>query len=192
MHTRRFTTLLLGAWLAGTLLMGAVAIGGFQGVDRLLAEPGMAANQYIKVLGTNSARTLLRHQVSELNRYYFDSWEIVQLVLGVVLAVTLLFITNGNRYYMAGAAVLLLIVIAQHWLLTPQLTGLGREIDFLPADAPSDERIRVGRVHSAYMALDLLKIVLIGGIATRLLVISSRRRGRVRKEVDPVDDADNG
>ena len=69
MHTRRFATLLLGMWLAGSLFMFGVAVSNFQEVDHLLADPDPSASQMVKVLGGNSARMLLRYQVGELNRF---------------------------------------------------------------------------------------------------------------------------
>ncbi len=192
MHTKRFATLLLGMWLAGSIFMMAVATWNFAGVDHLLAEPDMSANQYIKVLGKDSARMLLRHLSAELNRTYFDSWEVAQFGIGITLAVTLLFATNGERLYMIGCGLLLLVVLVEHFLLTPQITGIGRLIDFVPPDAPSPERIRFWRFHNAYAALEVLKLVLLIGLSARLLIVQSRRRNRSRKKLDLVDDAENG
>ncbi len=192
MHTKRFATLLLGMWLAGSIFMMAVATWNFAGVDRLLAEPDMSANQYIKVLGADSARMLLRHQVAELNRTYFDAWEVAQFGIGITLIVTLLFATNGERLYMIGCGLLLLLVLVEHFLLTPQITGIGRLIDFVPPDAPSPERVRFWRFHNAYATLEVLKLLLLIGLSARLLIIQSRRRNRPRKKLDLVDDAENG
>jgi hypothetical protein len=190
MHTRRFATLLLGMWLAGSLAMMGVAIGNFQGVDNLLSAPDPSANQQIKVLGKSSARALLRHQVGELNRFYFSTWEIAQICLGLVLIVTLLFATNGEKLYMGLCGFLLLLVIIQHFLLTSHITALGRAIDFLPPDEPSAERIRFWRFHNAYSVLEVIKFVALLVVSGRLLTVS--QRSRTRKKINAINDADDG
>jgi hypothetical protein len=190
MHTRRFATLLLGMWLAGSLFMYAVATTNFQAVDRLLSEPDPSASQMVKVLGNNSARMLLRHQVSEINRSAFNNWERVQLVLGMVLLVTLLFDTNGDKVYMGLCAFLLLLIMVEHFLLTPHLTAVGKTLDFIPAEEPSTARIKFGRFHQAYAVVEVAKMLLLLGLSGRLLMLSQRRRSR--KKIKPVNNADNG
>jgi len=192
MHTRRLATLLLGAWLAGTLFVAAVTRGNFQAVDRILQSPAPAAEEYIKVLGESSARTFLRYQVSERNRYCFHQWELVQLALGVALAITLLFGTNGNRLIMAVVLTMLLIVVVLHWLISPHLSSLGSAIDFLPAEAPSPDRVKFQRFSNAYSALEAIQFALGLGLSVRLLVVRSRRRNKLWKDIDAIDDADNG
>jgi len=171
--------------------MMVVAIWNFAGVDRLLEAPGPSASQHIKVLGTDSARMLLRHQVAELNRFFFENWEIVQLMLGIGLLVTLLFATNGEKLYMLLCAFLLLLVIVEHFLVTPQIVSLGRSIDFIPEQTPSVARIKFWRFHNAYSALEVFKLLTLGGVTLRLLTVSRRPRSR-KKKVDLIDDADNG
>jgi len=191
MHTRRFATLLLGMWLAGTLFMMGVAFQNLNRVDKLLKSPGPEATQYIKILGANSARTLLRYQVSELNRFYYEHWELGQLCIGTAVGLTLLFATNGDKYYMAGVGLLLLLVIVEHWLITPQLLSFGRAIDFVPPEAPSAERIKFWRFQNAYTVLEAAKLVLLGAISARLLMIRSRRRSRPRNHLDVVHDSNH-
>jgi len=190
MHTRRLATFILGAWVAGTFFMMAVAIWNLDGVDRLLEAPNPSASQHIKVLGADSARMLLRHQVSELSRFYFENWEYAQLMLGIALLLTLLFATNGEKWYMLLCGLLLLLVIVERFLVTPQIISLGRAIDFVPEQTPSVERIKFWRFHNAYVALELIKLAVLGGTTLRLLTMS--RRPRSRKKVDLIDDADNG
>ncbi len=168
-----------------------VAIYNFRGVDELLRSPDAAATQYIKVLGNSSTRTLLRHQVGELNRVYFSTWEIAQLGLALTLIVILLFTTNGDKLYMGLSVLALLLVIVQHFLITPQVSTLGRVLDFLPQEAPSAERAGFWRFHNAYSGLEITKLIVLLTISVRLLMISNRRRRGSRKKVDLVDDADD-
>ncbi len=192
MHTRRLATLLLGLWLGGGLFMTWVAIHSFRGVDKLLKSPAPAAAQYIKVLGNSSARTLLRHQIGELNRHYFSNWEVVQIGIALVFLLTMLFDAKTEKLYLALGGLALLLVIVQHFLFTPQVATLGRAIEFLPPEAPSAERVGFWRFHNAYSVLEIAKGLLLMGMSVRLVMISSRRRRSSRKKVDLVDDSDNG
>jgi len=170
--------------------MMAVAIGNLQGVDRLLEAPDPSASQFIKALGADSARMLLRHQVAELNRFYFENWELVQICLGIGLTVTMLFATNGEKIYMGLCGFVLLLVIVEHFLVTPQIVSMGRAIDFVPEGAPSVERIKFWRFHNAYSTLEVLKMLTLAGMSLRLMVI--QRRNRSRKKINLVDDSDDG
>src|SRR5207247_7904477 len=75
---------LLGAWIAGSLFMIMVATQSLRSVDRLLAAPGRAGAQ-VETMGHDAARAFLRYQVSEQNRWYFETWEKIQLALAVAL-----------------------------------------------------------------------------------------------------------
>ncbi len=190
MHTRRLSSFLLGAWLAASLFMSAVAAGNFRAVDRLLDTPSKAASEHIKKLGKDSTRALLRYQVSELNRYYFDQWELVQLCLGALLAVVLLFATNGNRLAMALSVFMVLLVVIQHWLVGPQVLALGRLLDFTSANAPLAQRTQFMAHHRAYLVVEGLKLLAGVVLTVRLLVaVSAGRRRRRTGEAEPVLDA---
>src|SRR6266700_3719552 len=89
MKIQHLTCALLGAWIAGSLFMIMVATQNFRSVDRLLAAPGRAGAQ-VERMGHDEARTFLRYQVSEQNRWYFRTWEKIQLVLLLGLLTTLL------------------------------------------------------------------------------------------------------
>src|SRR2546426_8407192 len=89
MNIRHFACWLVGAWIAGSLFMIMVATQNFRSVDRLLASPGRAARQ-VEKMGHDEARTFLRYQVSEQNRWYFETWEKIQLALGLAVLATLL------------------------------------------------------------------------------------------------------
>src|SRR5947208_14361422 len=84
MNIRYFACWLLGAWMAGSLFMILVATQNFRSVDRLLAAPGRAGEQ-VEKMGRDEARAFLRYQVSEQNRWYFETWEMAQLALGIAV-----------------------------------------------------------------------------------------------------------
>ena len=94
MHFRRFACFLLGLWLGGGLFMDMVVTQNFRSVDRLLAKPAPLAAEQIAKLGPDAARVFLRHQVSEQNRWYFENWEVMQIVLGALFFFFMLFATK--------------------------------------------------------------------------------------------------
>jgi len=156
----------------------------FSSVDDVLEDPPAAANDYIKVLGPASARTLLRHLAAEQNRRFFSAWELTQLGIGAALLVTLVVDPDRSRLLLSGTGVLVLIVIAEHFLITPHLTVWGRAIDFLPPEAPSPERFRHAQFHTFYSWLEVAKDVIIVGLSARLMYYGGRRRSRSRSSVN--------
>jgi hypothetical protein len=61
----------------------------FRAVDRLLASPAPEAAERIQSLGGRDGARMFLYHSSELNRFYFASWEWAQIALGVALLVTL-------------------------------------------------------------------------------------------------------
>src|SRR5689334_9096845 len=136
MTTRYLASWLLGAWMAGSLFMIMVATQNFRSVDRLLAAPGSASAQ-VEKMGRADARTFLRYQVSEQNRWYFETWELIQL--GLALA-TLAAVARGTRLAPVLAGAMLALLLVERFYLTPEIVRLGRLIDFVPQAASSPER----------------------------------------------------
>ena len=82
-----------------------------------------------QTLGPENARLLLRYLAGEENRLFFTSWELAQIALGVLLtAILLLAIKSRLLAGMAGA--MLIIVLFQHFRVTPEMIALGRLVDF--------------------------------------------------------------
>jgi len=181
MHFRRFAALLLGAWLAGCVFMDMVATQNFRSVDRLLAAPPPQIAERVQAMGGHDlARAFLRYQASELNRSYFDNWERAQIVLGAVLFLVLLFRSPPNRLMLLLTLLMLGLVLVMHFYLTPEITRLGRTIDFVSPGTPSPDRTRFWTFHGAYSACELVKF----GLGTVLAVLLARRRRRNELVVD--------
>jgi hypothetical protein len=177
MHTRRLASILLGAWLAGGGFIVLVATHNFRAVDDLLAAPPPPAAEALAQLGSN-ARALLRYQASELNRSYFEAWEWAQLAVGAALLASLIWTDRRSRVTVALCALMLAIVLSMRLLLTPEVTRVGRLLDFLPPDQPSPDRDRFRSLHSAYSAAELVKLGFGLAIAALLLRRSHTRKGR--------------
>lgn len=183
MHTRRLCTFLLGIWLGCSAFMAWVATTNLQ-VDAIMRSAGQRAQKEYQIAEIPRVQAILRHHAAELNRGYFLHWELAQLVLGAVLALMLLFSTNGNRLVMTLAVAPIAIVAVQHVTFTPQMIDVGRGIDFTTPDELFDERRALRGLHSYYMWLEAAKIVLLVGLTARLTFAFSSHRRRRRKSSD--------
>lgn len=169
--------------------MFVVATQNFRGVDRLLDSPTAAAADRIGVLGSDQARLLLRYQASELNRYFFQTWERFQLLWGTLLV--LVSLRGSQRLPILVLPVLMLLIVAVgHWVLSPEINRLGALLDFVPDARQTAEGKTFWRYHQAYSSLEVAKFLLGIGFAGSLLF----RRGRffskqVQPQVDVVHDA---
>ena len=160
-----------------------VATQNFRSVDRLLAAPGSAV-AHVEKMGRDQARTFLRYQVSEQNRWYFETWEKIQLALGVALLASTL---RKGKLPMGAAALMFVLLLAERFYLTPEIVRLGRMIDFVPQAASSPERDLFWRFHGAYSGVELLKLALGFFLSGRLIF----GRNRIDGQVDVVDEADH-
>ncbi|MBI4875887.1 MAG: hypothetical protein HY822_14720 [Acidobacteria bacterium] len=190
MSNRRFVICLLGMWLAGSLFLAAVASYNFRAVEQVLAAPPRPAAKTIDTLGPDSARMLLRYQVSELNRAYFEYWGLAQLALGTAVFALLLFGTSEGKWAVALSLVAVLIAVVQRFLLTPDLVNYGRQLDFSLNEARVAERARLAALHGAYSGAELFKWALMFGVLGLLIRRGERKRRSVRK-IHPVDNADH-
>jgi hypothetical protein len=170
--------------------MAWVAAESLSSVDRLLAQPHPVATAQFKALGRADARLLLRYQVSEQNRWYFENWETAQIIMGVLFFFFVLFATSENKFALSVVLVMIAGVLVQRFLLTPGVISLGRMIDFAP-NAPSGERTQFWVLHSWHWGVELVKWGLGLALAARLIARRSRRSGHVRQELNLVDKADH-
>ena len=168
MNIRHFACWLLGAWIAGSLFMILVATQNFRSVDRLLAAPG-GAGARIDQMGRAEARTLLRYQVSEQNRWYFETWETIQLGLGATLVAVAWPGLSERRVFAVLAAAMFALLLLERFYLTPEIVRLGRMIDFTPLATPSPEREIFWRFHTAYSTVELMKLALGVFLSARLI-----------------------
>ncbi len=153
---------LLGIWLAGTLLEWFIATQNFRTVDRVLSQGSQQLEEQSQPLSRDRLRVLFRHLASELNRYYFAAWGWAQLVLAAALLALLarLRITDSVSWLLVGGMLALVVVL--HFIVTPRLVELGRSIDFIPRDPVPPEMGRFWKLHAAFTGLDAVKLV--GGI----------------------------
>ena len=175
---RRWALVLMGAWMAGTICMSVVATENFYTVDHLLERPASSAfSGMVQKLGRAETRELLRYLSSELNRLYFQMWNVTQLVLGVLV---LWLISRGQTRARGqtrtsgltpiptpawGIVSMLAIVVSMLVYFTPAIVSLGRSLDFVPRDPSPPGLQRFWILHAAYTTLEMIKL-LVGGVVT--------------------------
>src|SRR5258706_2322755 len=173
-HTR-IAAFVLGAWLFGTLFMTFVATQNFETVDRVLKNPPPEAFRLILALGNDNARQFLRYTAGEENRFFFENWELAQIVLGVLLTGLLIF-GVGSRMLAGFSGAMLILTVFEHLKITPEMTWLGRSFDFLPWTAESLARDQFWKLHGVYSTIEIVKMLLAVVMAWFLFQIPQRRR----------------
>lgn len=176
MNFRRLATFVLGIWLGASTFMDFVAVQNFRSVDRLLGDNVdlRATDQIHKLGGREDARVFLRHFVGEQNRWFFVQWESIQIGLGLALALVILYGTSSNKLSLGICIAMLLIVLIDRLILTPEISRLGRSLDFLPYSSASPDHGKFFALHGVYSGLELLKLAL-GLILTAKLLIRRKR-----------------
>jgi len=183
---QRWAMFVLGAWLFGTLIISGVAAENFYTIDRLLAgAPHPTFSAHVERLGHPNAREALRYLSSELNRLYFQLWNITQVPVGLLVlwllggtpaghpsAAAALGTPAGHPSAAAalgtpaarrarwGIIGMLGIVALMILWLTPAITSLGRSLDFVPRDPAPPGFSRFWILHGTYVVLDAGKLLL--------------------------------
>ena len=166
----------LGVWLAGTTFVSVVAAQNFYTIDRLLAEsPNADFMSLVERLGRSEARDLLRYLSSELNRLYFQLWNVTQFVIGA-LVFWLLAASPSSTKARWGVVVMLGLVCVMIVWLTPQIVSLGRGLDFVPRDPAPPSLSRFGMLHGLYLILEVLKLAI--GVVVVYWITQSRPEHR--------------
>ncbi len=149
----------LGVWVMGTVCVSIAAMQNFYTVDRLLdgpSHPAFAA--FVEGAGREDARNVLRYLSSELNRLFFQLWNVAQLGIGGAVLWLLWDLrapaaARLRRLIVAMLAVVIVLTVG----ITPQILAVGRSIDFVPRDPPPPAVATFGVLHAAYTLLELAK-----------------------------------
>jgi hypothetical protein len=171
---QRWALVMIGAWLMGSICTSVVATENFYTVDHLLASPSNAMfTAMVQKLGQPAARELLRYLSSELNRLYFQMWNVAQIGIGVLV----FWLLAGFREHgpaRAGVVAMLAIVVLMLAYLTPAIVSLGRALDFVPRDPSPPGMSRFWVLHAAYTSLEMIKL-LVGAVVAFWIARSSTR-----------------
>ena len=155
----RWATFLMGAWVAGSLIVSVVGSENFYTIDRLLSgSPNQTFTSMVEQLGRPHARELLRYLSSELNRFYFQLWNAAQLVSGVIVLWLMRRTPAAARIRLTVAGMLAIVALMTVWL-APEIEVIGRSLDFVPRDPPPPALRQFGILHAAYVVLEGFKLI---------------------------------
>ncbi len=102
---------------------------------------------------------LLRHAASEINRTYFAGYGWAQVALGLVVLVLLWYQNPRDVFALTVAGIMLGLVLILTLFVTPQITAMGRSIDFAPRNPPPPVMPRFWKLHGAFTGLDGVKLL---------------------------------
>jgi hypothetical protein len=180
-------------WLAGGFLVTWIESQSAYSAQHHFDEDA-AVMVMLKTIGPTAGRALLMHQVWEQNRELSERWEYAQLVLGFFFFAFLLLGTRERKASLALALFMLLLVVAQRFLLTPEAATLGRSLDFAVKGGPAGDRARLGLVQNVYLAVEIINWAT-GGVLAVLLIFRRHRRANsryTRQEINLVNEANHG
>ena len=127
----RCAVFLVGAWIMLTMTMAFTAGKNFGILDAERMRDADLVYADIPHEGQRR-RMALRYAASELNRYYFALYGSVQLVIGAAALAVYAASRRGGRIVVSGlVASVLTVVLMWAWLI-PEITEVGRQIDFEP------------------------------------------------------------
>jgi hypothetical protein len=150
----------MAVWLAGTVFIAIVATQNFYAIDRLLTDSPNGVFRHAAVTLENpTVRELLRYLSSELNRLYFQYWNLAQLPLGILV---LWFVTKlpNSKHAMWEVVAMLGVVLFLMLGITPAIVSTGRSLDFVPRDPLPPGMRTFALLHTAYAVFTLINVVL--------------------------------
>lgn len=163
----------MAVWLAGMVFISIVATQNFYTIDRLLTESpnGIFRHAVDTMTATPTVRELLRYLSSELNRLYFQYWNLAQLPLGI-LTLWLVSKLPNSKHATWQIAAMLGIVLFLMLGVTPSILSVGRSLDFVARDPVPPGMRTFALLHTAYAVFTLINVVL--GVLVTLWIQKSR------------------
>ncbi len=168
---------LLGLWIGGSLFMWGVAVYNFSGISHSFeVNKKLAEKAGFDPEDDNAKKTsLIWVHSSELNRQFFISWGHAQLLLGFLSVLAVMIFRQGLSP-LTLIVIALLISVHSSFSLTPEITQLGRELDFVSREPEPPAKLgEFNKKHSLSLLLDAIRVgcVLLAGI---LVMFKARQR----------------
>ena len=163
----------MAVWLTGTVAMAVVATENFYTIDRLLdakANPVFADD--VEKFGYDATRELLRYLSSELNRLYFQYWNLAQLAVGILALWLVVRVPSAEREKWSIVG-MLAIALFLAFVITPHILSVGRSIDFVPRDPPPAGLRAFGLLHATYTVLDGVQLII--GIFVSVWLVKGKK-----------------
>jgi hypothetical protein len=182
MHTRRIAGFLLGAWMGGSVLMLLIQSANQRITEYVLASPSAQSLAALKKTDPlENVELLMRYQAAEQNRRYSSIWEETQFGIAFFLFACLFLATQRNVFPMLFCGLMLLMVIFEHFEISPELAFRGRETDFPPGSLSDGARAGVWALGQILAWVEASKLVLGSLLAAYLFIFrarSSHKRSR--------------
>lgn len=198
MHTRRLVAFLLGVWLGGMLLVAFITSANSSTTRNTLENAPEGPRRLMELSGKERVVTLLNYNSAESNRAITESWEWIQIAVGLGVVCTLPFAMRLKWLYLIAAAAMFLIVIAQKVFLTPEMVGIGRILDMSGGtvwtqDEFWKERQSLHLLQQLYLAAEVFKVLTGLGLTASLLIFRRKdsyksRASRRSEKVDAIND----
>jgi hypothetical protein len=188
MRSRRIACLMLGLWLGASLWMQWVVSENVKSAENLLLRPSADAAAYLKTVNTATVIPLAHYLAAEQNRALYDTWGMVQIVIGAGFFFFLLFGTRLGKVPIVLALVMLAVTVVERAVVIPEMNMVGRATDFA---ADPSHRIRLARaaLDYGYAGAELVKWLLAAGVLSVIVFAHGRRSLDSRHQVDMVDKA---
>lgn len=180
MHTRRISTFLLGAWIAGCLLMSFVSVQNLRTPSLVLNTPPDAVAKITQQIGWEQMSGLLRHAAAEQTRRYTALWIDAQFPLSLLLLGCLAMATQKRIMPLALCGMMIVVVLFQ-FRIWPELIYQGRATDFPPGGNEVGEMTRYWALQQVYFGAEIIKLLCGGILASYLFVFRTRRRDATDK-----------
>ncbi len=187
MGYRRIVAFLMGAWIGGSALIILLVYQNFNVMDEIMSNPPDQVQKDSEILGRENVRVLLRYTTGIENVESFETWEEIQIVIGL-LATVLLFLETSTRVLSTMPLAMTLLVLFLHFRISPDLAWFHRLFAFVPWLAESHARDQFWRLHGIYELIEFVKCIL-GIVLTQILFLGPNtkyRRKRRRRSVEPL------
>ena len=139
--------------------------------------------------GVEQTRLLLHHFAAEHNRVLFESWEIIEMLLGLSVVGVVFLAAEKRPVPLIFCGLMLALVLVQYFAITPELTYRGRQTDFPAPAAPGDNVARippsdggVGTLTALFTGTEAVKFITGAILASYLFSYRSRKRRRSKEE----------
>jgi len=185
-HSTRLATFLLGAWIAGSLLLDLVSLQNLRLAGQLLNSAIPPASEILQNAGREQMRLLLHHFAAEQYRYYFSLWGLIQIPGALLLAAVLYFAAEKRIMPQLLCGLMLVLVLFQ-FAIDPELIYRGREADFPPGSQSLGTQARGWVLTEIWIGVEVVKLLMGAGLANYMFAFKSRRR--TRRTEDPITPA---
>lgn len=157
---RSWAIFCMAMWVACTVAMGVVATQNFYTIDRLLdLKPNPTFAAHVDKIGNGATRELLYYFSSELNRLYFQYWNLAQLAIGILALWLVVKLPGAGKAKWQIVTMLVIVLFMTAWI-TPGMLSLGRSIDFVPRNPPPPGLRTFGLLHATYTVFDGVLLIL--------------------------------